>query len=105
MNDLKTENFSIDAYHHFTIVDEYGNRWTGECEPDFVFLYINSHGSELNIVRFDVAEIENLEKFDFDQIDDNTDESVLKEFIKDNHNYIKELLDYKLDNPDSNGEL
>lgn len=105
MEDLNNEFFKIEARPHFTIVDEWGNRWNGEVEPDFVFLCIGSRGSELNIIRFDVKDVKDIDKYEVDQIDDNTTEKEVIEFIKLNLDYIEELLNYKLSNPDQNGEL
>lgn len=108
MDDLKTDLFKVDAGAHFTIVDEHGNRWKGEAdspEMDFVFLCINSHDSDLNIVRFNISDIDNVDKYEFDQLAENTNEDELRGFIKENTQYFKDLLDYKIQNPESNGEL
>lgn len=106
MQDIKNEKFEIDNYFDFTIMDEHANRWDGDYEPIEVSIAIGSGASDKSccIAEVKVKDFDSLEKWSVIQTTDNATESEVRDFIKEKHEELKQLLSEKLDDSDSNGQ-
>ncbi|WP_034671148.1 hypothetical protein [Epilithonimonas caeni] len=104
MQDIKNKKFEIDNYFDFTIMDEYANRWDGDSEPIEVSIGISSNDESCSIAEVKVKDFDDLTKWQVTQVADNATEIEVREFLKEKHAELKDLLYEKLNNPDSNGQ-
>jgi len=104
MEDIKNGKFEIDNYFDFTIIDEHGRRWDEDFEADEVSIAISSQDDSCSIAEVKVKDFDDLEKWKIIQVADNCSEAEVKEFVKEKHEELKELLSEKLNDSSSNGQ-
>ena len=105
MEDLISGKFKIEANTGVALSDVYGRYYDGDNEAEEASFHIVSEDDkECSIVEFKDI-INTLDNFQVTQIAEDTTVEEIIELVNSNKKWFEDVIVWKIDNPDENGEM
>ena len=105
MEDLKQGKFKIESHIGVAISDVNGRYYNGDYEAEEAsFHIISEDDKECSIVEFKDI-INTLDDFEVFQVASDTTEKEIIELVNSNKQWFDDVISWKIENPDENGEM
>lgn len=105
MENLEQGKFKIESHIGVAISDEYGRYYNGDSEAEEASFHIVSEDDEeCSIVEFKDI-INTLDDFEVFQVASDTTEEEIIELVNSNKQWFDDVISWKIENPDENGEM
>ncbi|MGV0847431.1 hypothetical protein ACTS9T_12800 [Empedobacter falsenii] len=105
MENLEQGKFKIESHIGVAISDEYGRYYDGDYEAqEASFHIVSEDDKECSIVEFkDISKT--FDSFEVTQIANDTTEQEIIELVNSNKQWFDDVISWKIENPDENGEM
>ena len=105
MEDLKQGKFKIERHIGVTLSDVNGRYYDGDNEAEeALFHIISEDDKECSIVEFKDI-INTYDNFEVFQVASDTTEEEIIELVNSNKQWFEDVISWKIENPDENGEM